>query len=75
MAELQLRNYHQQEGTKRGKKLSTRIDLIPMVDLRFLLMTFFILATTMREANAIGPVLPGDKDKTDFSKNTRQQNH
>ena len=46
-----------------------------MVDLGFLLMTFFIFATTMREANAIGPVLPGDKDKTDFSKNTRQQNH
>ena len=46
-----------------------------MVDLGFLQMTFFIFTTTMCEANAIGPALPGNKDKTDFSKNTRKKNH
>jgi len=54
---------------KRAKKGSTRIDMTPMVDLAFLLLTFFILTTTMYKPSTLQMTFPvPDEDPTDDKK-------
>lgn len=52
---------HKKGGKKRSKKIPTRIDFTPMVDLGFLLITFFMLATSLIKPQTMEITMPSNK--------------
>ncbi|WP_207533733.1 ExbD/TolR family protein [Desertivirga arenae] len=66
MAELDTSGGGKKKGGKvRSKKQSARVDMTPMVDLMFLLITFFMLTTTLAKPQAMDLAMPDKDEKTD----------
>lgn len=62
MAELDTSGGGKKGKKVRSKKQSTRVDLTAMVDLAFLLITFFMLTTSLAKPQAMDLAMP-DKDE------------
>ena len=49
-------------GGSKQKKMNSRVDFTPMVDMIMLLVTFFMLCTTMLKPQTMDITMPSDKD-------------
>ncbi len=65
MAEIQTNiTNRKQKGISKSKKLLTRVDLTPMVDLGFLLITFFIFTSALAKPKVMKLNMPDDSPNT-----------
>lgn len=60
MADVEIKNKKGKHPGRASQKKSTKVDLTPMVDLGFLLITFFVFTTTMAQAKVMEIKTPDD---------------
>jgi hypothetical protein len=62
MATIATQQPRQKTGVKRLIKKTTHVDLTPMVDLGFLLITFFVFTSTLSKPHVMKVYLPNDSE-------------
>ncbi|GAA4520184.1 MULTISPECIES: ExbD/TolR family protein [Sphingobacterium] len=76
MAELNQDSGKQEKGGKpRAKKSGGRVDLTAMVDLAFLLITFFMLTTSLNKPQAMDVAMPDKNVETDKNTDVNVDEH
>jgi biopolymer transport protein ExbD len=68
MAEINSSNQEGGSKKKASKKVSTKVDMTPMVDLAFLLITFFMLTTTFNTPKIMQVMMPDKEGGDDANK-------
>src|SRR6218665_2363768 len=64
MAEINQPNQKSRKGRAFFSKKSVRVDLTPLVDLGFILVTFFVFTSTLSELKAMDMLTPNDSDSS-----------
>ena len=57
------------KGKKRSKRIGFHLDMTPMVDVAFLLLTFFMLTTTFSKSNTMEINIPPEKNEVKVAEN------
>lgn len=74
MAEIQENNNKEKKGNKQ-KKMNIRVDFTPMVDMNMLLITFFMLCTSLSKPQTMEISMPSnDKNITEEQQNKVKAN-
>lgn len=72
MAEMVSNN----NGGGKQKKMTVRVDFTPMVDMLMLLITFFMLCTSLSKPSTMELTMPSnDKNTPDAKKNEAKESH